>query len=297
MRKIYSIEKQNLSYFTELKDRVTSQYELTKEVAKYKIAPIALDSHLEFANEYIPLDILDVKERVDREFLVNTYWQSNAVLLIKRAKKYFPIIEPILADYGVPNDFKYLAVIESGLTHITSPAGAKGFWQIMKKTAKEYGLEVNDNVDERYHIEKSTEVACKYLIKAKEKLGSWTNAAAAYNMGISGVSRRLEKQQVNSYYDLLLNNETARYVFRIIAVKYILNNPEKYGFVIDPSEYYHLPRFRTVKLDTAVTDFNAFVKKYNINYKELKLHNTWLREDHLNNASRKKYEIKIPVSN
>ena len=231
---------------------------------------------------------------MDRELLVNTYWQSNGLLMFKRAKKYFPIIEPILEKHSIPDDFKYLAVIESGLTNAVSPAGARGVWQIMPKTGRENGLEVNDNVDERYHLEKSTEVACKYLIKSKEELGSWTLAAAAYNAGNAGVSRRLKKQGVIDYYDLLLGEETGRYLFRIVALKEILSHPQKYGFNFrDKDLYTNVPTYK-VEIDTAVTDFSQFAKNFGVNYKILKLHNPWLREPHLNNRTRKSYMIDIP---
>ncbi|NNL83371.1 MAG: lytic transglycosylase domain-containing protein, partial [Winogradskyella sp.] len=189
----------------------------------YNVYALNVPDGLNFAGEMVPLTDPDVYERMDRELLVNTYWQSNGLLMFKRAEKYFPIIEPILKKNGVPDDFKYLAVIESGLTNAVSPAGAKGVWQIMPQTGRENGLEVNDNVDERYHLEKATEVACKYLLNAKENLGSWTLAAAAYNAGNAGISRRLEEQNVTNYYDLLLGEETGRYMFRIIALKEILN--------------------------------------------------------------------------
>ena len=178
----------------------------------------------------MPLNKEDIRERIDRELLVNTYWQSNGLLLLKRSKKYFPIIEPILERYGIPDDFKYLAVIESGLTQAVSPARAVGFWQILKTTGRELGLEVNANVDERYHIEKATIAACKYLNASKIRFGSWTLAAAAYNAGNAGIEKYLTQQKVDNYYDLLLGQETGRYVFRIVAIKEIIENYEKYGF-------------------------------------------------------------------
>ena len=231
---------------------------------------------------------------MDRELLVNTYWQSNGLLMFKRANKYFPIIEPILAENGIPDDFKYLALIESGLQNVKSPAGASGFWQIMKATGRENKLEVNTNVDERYHLEKATKVACKYLKKSKDRLGSWTLAAAAYNAGNYGVSKRLKTQQVDSYYDALLPDETERYVFRIVAVKEIMTNPKKYGFSFDQEDLYNLEYTRTVEVDTVINNIAAFAQKFGTNYKTLKIHNPWLRENKLNNASRKKYRIKIP---
>ena len=217
------------------------------------------------------------------------------MLLLKRANKYFPIIEPILEAEGIPNDFKYLAVIESSLENVRSPKGAKGFWQLMPGTAKEYGLEVNSNVDERYHIEKSTRVACNYLNKAYKRLGSWTLAAASYNQGMYGTDRQLDRQKVDSYYDLLLNSETSRYVFRILAVKEIMENPQRYGYVFDSKDLYHYIPVRKIGLDTAIGNLALFAKDLNINYKILKIHNPWLIENHLNNRSRKYYEIELPT--
>lgn len=261
----------------------------------YQIRALKIPTNLEFAKERVPIEKADIKERIDRELLVNTYWQSNGLLLFKRAHKYFPIIEPILEKNGIPDDFKYLAVIESGLQNVTSPAGAKGFWQIMKSTAKENGLEVNNNVDERYHLEKATQVACDYLNAAKERFGNWTMAAAAYNAGNAGISRRINAQKVDNYYDLLLVSETSRYLPRIVAVKEILSNPNKYGFIFDKEDLYALEATKTIKVDTAITDIAVFSKGLGINYKILKTHNPWLRENKLNNKSRKLYEIKIPT--
>lgn len=277
-----------------LQDPPTDENFEKKFINDYNVYALPVPEDLEFAGEELPLSEPDIYERMDRELLVNTYWQSNGFLMFKRAEKYFPIMEPILKKNGVPDDFKYLALIESGLSNVVSPAGATGFWQIMKTTGKEYGLEVNENVDERYHVEKSTEIACKYLLDSKKKLGSWTLAAAAYNAGMSGISRRLDDQQVNGYYDLLLGEETGRYVFRIVAVKEILNNPLKYGFNFREKDLYGLVPTYKVKVDTSVTDFAKFAKEFGINYKILKLHNPWLREAHLNNKSGKEYQIEIP---
>ncbi|MFK8061478.1 MAG: lytic transglycosylase domain-containing protein [Polaribacter sp.] len=261
----------------------------------YKIKAIKLPNNLNLAGERVPLEIPDIRERMDRELLVNTYWQSNGLLLIKRANKYFPILEPLLKKYNLPDDFKFLALAESAFIDETSSAGAAGMWHFMKTTGKEYGLEINKNVDERYNIEKSTKVAAEYLKKSKERLGSWTLAAAAYNAGNYGVSKRLETQQVSSYYDALLPNETERYVFRIIALKEVISNPKKYGFVFEQDDLYTLPKTKTVKVDTAISNITLFAKKYGITYKELKIHNAWLRQNKLNNKSRKLYEIKIPL--
>lgn len=277
-----------------LQDAPTDENFEKKIINDYNVYALQIPEHLNFAGEDIPLDDPDILERMDRELLVNTYWQSNGLLMFKRAHKYFPIIEPILKKHGVPDDFKYLAVIESGLMNVVSPAGARGVWQIMPTTGKEYGLEINDNVDERYHLEKSTEVACEYLKKSKEQLGSWTLAAAAYNAGNYGVSKRLQEQDVSDYYDLLLGEETGRYLFRIVALKEILSHPDRYGFNFREKDLYtQVPTYK-VEVDTAVTDFASFAKGFGINYKILKIHNPWLREPHLNNKSRKQYFIEIP---
>lgn len=261
----------------------------------YQIKALKIPKHLDFAGEKVPVQENDIKERIDRELLVNTYWQSNGLLFFKRANKFFPIIEPILKEYGIPDDFKYVALIESGLQNVTSTAGAKGFWQLMPATAREYNLEVNENVDERYNVEKSTVAACKYLLDAKASLGTWTLAAASYNAGKAGITRRMDQQHVNSYYDLLLVDETERYLPRIVAVKEILNNPKKYGFIFEKEDLYTLEKTKTLQIDIEISDLAVFAKENNINYKLLKLHNPWLRENKLNNRSRKMYEIKIPI--
>ena len=262
---------------------------------KYTIFAIPKpSSNIYFANERVPLENPDIWERYDKELLKNTYWQSNTLLLHKRAAKYFPVIEPMLKKNNLPDDFKYLALIESGLENVTSPAGAIGFWQIMKSTAKEFNLEVNSEVDERYHIEKSTQAACDFLNSAKEKFGSWTLAAAAYNMGRSGLLKQMNRQKSYTYYDLLLNNETSRYVFRILAIKEIIENPKKYGFQFRIEDLYeNIPTYE-VMVDTSISSWADFSKEHGINYKILKLHNPWLRESYLTNKLKKKYYIEIP---
>ncbi|WP_299136808.1 lytic transglycosylase domain-containing protein [uncultured Tenacibaculum sp.] len=268
-----------------------------KNVAEsYEIKAIKVPERMELAGEQVPLDRNDIKERMDRELLVNTYWQSNGLLLIKRAHKFFPIIEPLLKKYDLPDDFKYLCVAESALINIPSSKGAAGYWHFLPSTGREFGLEVNRNVDERYNLEKSTRVAAAYLKKAKRKFGSWTLAAAAYNAGNGRISQRLKQQQVTDYYDLLLNTETGRYIFRILALKEVLSNPKKYGFVFDQEDLYTFPSTYEVKVDTAITNIASFAKNYGITYKDLKIVNPWLRETKLNNKSRKEYIIKIPTS-
>ncbi|MBT8298969.1 MAG: lytic transglycosylase domain-containing protein [Maribacter sp.] len=290
---IFAVQNTNQTLSPDVQD--VAENDEDKNVSdSYRISAIEIPSDLNFAGEMVPQDDPEIMERVDREFLVNTYWQSNALLLMKRANKYFPIIEPILAKNGIPDDFKYLAVAESALTNVVSHAGATGFWQIMKGTGKEYGLEINANVDERYHLEKSTQVACDYLNKWKTKYGSWTLTAAAYNAGPGAINKFMGIQKVDDYYDLLLGQETGRYVFRIMAIKEILANPDKYGFDIDKKDMYNaVPTFK-VEIDTPITSFADFAGEYEINYKILKRHNPWLREPHLNNSSRKKYTIEIP---
>lgn len=249
----------------------------------------------DFSGEETPLEISDVKERFDRELLVNLNLHASTILAIKRANRAFPVIEPILKQYGVPDDFKYLAVIESGLTNAVSSAGARGVWQFMPDTAKEKGMEVNDNIDERYDLEKSTQAACAYFLKAKEKFGSWTLAAASYNGGMTGVNKQIDIQKVSNYYDLLLSEETSRYVFRILALKEIMRNPVKYGFAINPEDLYAILPSRKMEIDSSITDLADFAKKQGINYKILKIHNPWLRENKLINETGKKYQIIIPL--
>lgn len=261
---------------------------------KYRIYSLPLPEKMDFAGESVPLEHFDVREKLDRELLVNTYWHSNTLLCIKRAQRWFPVIEPILAANGIPDDFKYLALIESGFVNVVSPAGAAGFWQFLSETGKSYGLEITDQVDERYHVEKSTQAACHYLKDAYDQYGSWSLAAAAYNMGIAGPRRQIERQGENNYWNLLLNDETSRYVFRILAMKEIVNNADKYGFVIRPADLYEPLRFLAVSVDTSITDFATFSKSFEVTYKDLKLFNPWLRESYLRNKDRKVYEIKIP---
>ncbi len=285
----------NPKKFTVSETNEIHENDTLSRVKDYNVYALPLPEKMDFAGEKVPLNEPDIRERMDRELLVNTYWQSNGLLLIKRAHKYFPLIEPILKEEGVPDDFKYLAIAESGLTQAVSPAGATGFWQIMEGTGIEYGLEINKNVDERYHIERSTRAACKYLKDAKERFGTWTLAAASYNAGMFGISFQQERQKINDYYDMLLNEETGRYVFRILALKEILENAHAYGFNFKEKDLYKLVPTRIVEVDTAVTSFPDFAKKFDINYKILKIHNPWLREDHLVNKTGKNYRIKIPL--
>ena len=259
-------------------------------------AAFVIPDTIDFAGERAPLNISDVKERFERELIVNANLDATTLLILKRANRAFPIIEPILKKNGIPDDFKYLAVIESGLVNAVSPAGARGVWQFMPETAKEKGMEVNDVVDERYHLQKSTEAACKYLLDAKARFGNWTLAAASYNGGMNGVNKQIEMQKVTNYYDLLLTEETSRYVFRILALKEIMKNPEKYGFNLLPIELYQNLPSKVISVDSTITDLAGFAKAQGINYKILKIHNPWLRDKKLMNPNRKRYEIEIPLS-
>ncbi len=291
---IFSVQKAPTTTLSDAQIKTLNETYVKNPKNDYNVYALKMPQGLNFSGETVPVNNPDIYERMDRELLVNTYWQSNGLLMFKRAQKYFPIIEPILRENGIPEDFKYLAIIESGLTNAVSPAGATGFWQIMKATGIENGLEINNNVDERYNLEKATRVACKYLKAAKQNLGSWTLAAAAYNAGNAGISSRLKEQEVSGYYDLLLGEETGRYVFRIVALKEILSHPKTYGFNFETSDLYKNVSTFKIEVDTAVTSFPKFAKQFGINYKILKLHNPWLREQHLNNKSRKQYYIEIP---
>jgi len=260
----------------------------------YKIVSLPIPDSLTFAGERVPLDIFYVKEALDKELSVNTYWHSSTLQLIKRSHRYFPEIEKILKEKNIPDDFKYLAVIESGLKNVTSPAGAKGYWQLLKGTAKEYGLEVDKYVDQRYDYKKSSDAACDYLLHANEEFGSWTLAAASYNAGITGILRQMKKQEQKSYYDLLLNEETARYIYRILAVKLIFENPETYGFYLKEKDYYQPIPTREVEVKRGVDSWAEFAKEQGITYKLLKYFNPWLRQKDLKNKKKKTYFIEIP---
>lgn len=251
-----------------------------------------------FAGEEVMLDRYDLHERFDREINGFTYLHSTTMLLIKKANRFFPIIEPILKENGVPDDFKYLAVIESNLDQrAVSPAGAVGLWQFMKTTAPSYGLEISSEVDERYSVEKATVAACKYLKEAYAKLGSWASVALAYNGGQARISRELEKQQADSGLDLWLVNETTRYYFRMLAIKEIFEKPQKYGFVLTERDLYKPIEFTKVEVTQSISDLATFAKENGISYAQLKDFNTWLRDRKLTISAKSKssYTILIPT--
>ncbi|MDR7131574.1 hypothetical protein J2X69_003938 [Algoriphagus sp. 4150] len=253
-----------------------------------------LPDELTFAGELVPLEVDDVKERLEREIYVNAYWQSNMILLMKRSSKFLPEIEKMLKENGIPDDFKYLAMAESALMNVASPAGAMGFWQILESTGKEYGLEISKDVDERYNLEKATLAASRYFKKAHAKFGDWTAVAASYNMGQSGFSRRQEDQMARSYYDLYLNDETSRYLFRILAFKVIFENPKEFGFYLRESDYYKKPVLRKITVNDDIKNLASWTRQQGNTYKELKLYNPWLRDKDLNVKRGKSYEILLP---
>ena len=263
------------------------------EVKPSAIKPFPLPKTLNVAGELMPLDKLDVQESLDREILVNTYWQSNNLLMLKRSDKWFPVITPILEENGIPEDFKYPALIESGLQNIVSPAGAAGPWQIMKGTALDHGLEVNSEIDERYHMVKATKVACEYLNEAHHRFNNWTLAAASYNMGMAGTAKRLAEQRVNSYYDLRLNSETGRYVYRLAALKHIHEHLEDYGYVYHKTAGYSLPVFDTITVNSSVPSWIDWSIEHHTTYKALRLYNPWLRASKLSNSANNTYQILV----
>lgn len=261
----------------------------------YQVFALPMPGELDFAGEPVPMERTDVRESLDRELHVNTYWHSQTFLFFKRANRWFPLIEKILEDNEIPQDFKYLCLIESGLDNVVSPSGASGFWQFMKSTGQDYGLEINSNIDERYHVVKATKAACNYLKNAYEKLGSWTLAAASYNMGKAGVQNSLESQLTNSYYDLELNSETARYVYRILAVKQIITHPNDYGFHFKAEELYPQFQTQTILIDSTINNLAEFAIENGTTYKLIKLLNPWLRQDNLQVSDGREYEVLIPA--
>jgi membrane-bound lytic murein transglycosylase D len=261
----------------------------------YNVKTFKLPDEVTFAGEKMPLDNFDTRESLEREILTSAYRHSSAILIIMRANRYLPMIERILKKNNVPDDFKYLVAAESEYSNMVSPAGATGFWQIMPETGREQGLEINTVVDERYDIEKSTQFACDYFLKSYEKFGNWTLAAASYDGGRGGIDEQIDIQHQHNYYDLLLSEETARYIFRVVAYKLLITDPENYGFRITKSDRYPELKYYEVKVDSAVSDFSAFAEKYGTNYKMLKFLNPWLRKPYLTPKPNKEYLIKIPA--
>ncbi len=254
-----------------------------------------LPENVSFAGEPLPLNLPDVRERLDKELQINVYLHSSTLFLLKRANRWFPQMQEILKENGIPDDFKYLPSIESAMLNSRSPKDAVGYWQILESSGKELGLEITNEVDERYDPIKSTAAACKYLKKAYEKFGSWTLVAASYNRGMAGVSRELKEQNVTSYYDLHLNDETSRYVFRLLAIKEIFEHPEKYGFKLKPEHLYQPEEVKQVEVEESIKDLIVFAQAQGSNYKLLKRHNPWLRQNKLTVKKGKKYRIALPA--
>jgi hypothetical protein len=278
--------------FTEFNNSTTSGHQAADTT--YNIKSFKLPEEVTFAGEKMPLDNFDTRESLEREILTSAYRHSSTILIIKRANRYLPLIERILKKNNIPEDFKYLVAAESEYSNMVSPAGATGFWQIMPETGREEGMEINTVVDERYDVEKSTQFACDYFMKSYEKFGNWTLAAASYDGGRAAVDEQIDIQHQHNYYDLLLSDETARYIFRAVAYKLVITDPENYGFKISKTDLYPELKFFEVKVDTAIIDFSAFAGKFGTNYKMLKFLNPWLRKPYLTPKSNKEYQIKIP---
>lgn len=274
---------------------VNAQSSHSTSAQNYRIISFELPQSYKFAGESVPMELFYVRENLERELLVNTYWHSSTLLLLKRANRWFPVIEPILKKNNIPDDFKYLSMIESNLTNARSPAGAVGFWQFLEATGKEYGLEINKDVDERYHLEKATSAACRYLQKAYSKYGNWSLVAAAYNAGNRRIDNFLAEQQVESYHDLLMAEETERYLFRMIAVKMITENPVNFGFYPEIEKLYTPYQWKEVDVNSTITNLAEFAASHGITYKLLKIFNPWLRSNQLPVAAGKSYTIKIPT--
>lgn len=261
-----------------------------------KITSPYIPEKMTFAGEEVPLDVYWVHEGLDRELIIGCYQHSKTLRIFKLSARVFPVIEKILKEEGVPEDFKYLCVAESGLENVTSPAGATGYWQFMPTTAKIYGLEITTDVDERCHLEKATRAACQYLKKCKNEFGSWTLAAAAYNRGEGGLNKAINDQDCRSYWDLWLNNETSRYVYRILAFKLLFEQPQFYGVEICPAEMYHPINCELYTVTATIPDLQKFARDHNLTYKELRNLNPWIKNSRLTVPTGKTYELKMPVS-
>jgi len=286
-----------LSGWTDTDDRaaITSQARVSTAQLPQQIRAITLKDDYSLGGERLPMEKQDVRERLDRELSVNSYWHSSTLLNMKLATRHFATIEPILAEYGVPDDFKYLAVAESNLRNVTSHAGAKGYWQFLKTTARAYDLEINSEVDERMHIEKSTHAAAKYLRDLHKKFGSWTLAAAAYNGGETRIRRLLKEQRADNYYELNMADETMRYVFRIVAIKEILSSPETFGFSLDQGYQYDTPQdLYILEVAESITNWGDYAKQYGSDYRTLKYYNPWLISAQLTVSEGNSYLVRLP---
>lgn len=278
-------------------DPSTTAVEMSPEGRpQYKWHAPGLPASIDFCGESVPLDKWEVKEKLDREVLVNSYLHGTQLFILKLSGRYFPIIEERLRANNMPDDLKYVCVAESALQqNAWSGVGAASFWQFMKDTGPAYGLEINDEVDERFHVVKATDAACKYFKAAYEKFGSWTAAAASYNCGMAGYTKQADFQQSNNYYELIFPEETNRYVFRILAFKHLLTNARKFGMIVEPGEEYKPLKYRTVTVDKTIVNLTEFAKANNTTYKMLKIYNPWLRDHKLTVKGGKTYEIQLPM--
>lgn len=260
----------------------------------YKEFKLNIPPDLNFAGEPVPIEDFAVREKIDKEFVRSSFWTSKSTYHIKRAMRWFPVIEPILKANHIPDDFKYVAMVESGFTNTVSPKGATGFWQFVESTGTNYGLEINEFVDERFNVEKSTHAACKFLNDAYKELGSWTLVAAAYNRGIGGISKQIEKQGYDNYYNLYLNTETARYIFKILAIKEIIMRPQNYGYKHEFEKGKGL-QTKNIQIDSTITDLQKFSQQMQVDYHLVKLLNPWILQNKLPNQDKKQYSIKLPI--
>jgi len=260
-----------------------------------RITTPPLPDSISFCGETVPLHFYWVKEGLEKELIIQCYQHSRTLLTLKRSTRFLPAIEKILQEENVPNDLKYLCIAESNLENVVSSAKAAGFWQFMEATGKKYGLEINDQIDERYHLEKATRAACTYLKKLKEQFGSWTLAAAAYNMGETGMKKNMDEQQIDNYWNLFLNEETSRYVYRCMAYKLIFENQELYHISISPDEFYKPINYEEINIENSIDDWRSYCIENNILYRQLKELNPWLRSTKLNVPPNKKYTIKVGV--
>ena len=290
----YSIQR--LDYLEEAAQDYVAYNELPQGTTVNAMA-IELPDSLRFAGEAVPLGIPDVRERLDREMHINAYWHTNTIFLLKRAHRWLPQIAEILKEEGIPDDFKYIPAIEGAFLNDISPKAAVGFWQFRKDAAREFGLEVNRQVDERYDPLKSTHAACQYLKKAYDKFGSWTLVAASFNRGRAGIIRAMDNQKVNDYYDLMLNEETSRYVFRILAAKEIIEHPQRYGFHVPEDQLYNIEQVKYVEVSESVDNWINWANAQEINYKLLKRHNPWIQGTSLTISGKKQYKVAIPIVN
>lgn len=284
--------------YVAISDNSKVQKENTKhdEIETYNnvLASPHIPEKIEFCGEEVPIEVYWVREGLEKELIIHCYQHSKTIQTFKRSTRYFPEIEKILKEEGVPLDMKYLCIAESNIENVVSPAKASGYWQFMNATGSSYGLEINDHVDERYHIEKSTRAACTYLKALKNRFGSWTLAAAAYNMGEGGVQRTLNEQGNNLYWDLHLNTETSRYISRIVSYKLMFEDPEKYGVTLKHTDYYQPIPYYELTIDTSISNLMDFAKANNILYRELKELNPWIRSKSLI-IKGKKYILRVPI--